>query len=227
MIFEFVYFYIIVFCLDFHWGKLYLRKWGRKWNENKGKGKEPCMMEPAANWSRFSRRHEDGGTTTAMRPLYLFTLNECTNVRSRSWLEGWLIWVGGQWRTKDQNFIWTGSWGSRLAPSSKATAVAPLAIVIVSYQHIRLVCVRVLLFIGLMFQPNREPGSIVRLRKTFNIFDDKRKEEIKSWGFALKHLHFPVISQKQVVFYFITSPTKSYLARQDKQKRHFPPLCLF
>lgn len=93
---EFVYFHIIVFCLDFHRGKLYLRKWGRKWNENKGKGKEPGVMEPTANWSRFSRRPRDGGTTAALRTLYLFTLNESTNVRPRSWVEGWLILGGGK-----------------------------------------------------------------------------------------------------------------------------------
>lgn len=97
---EFVYFHIIVFCLDFHRGKLYLRKWGRKWNENKGKGKEPGVMEPTANWSRFSRRRRDGGTTAALRTLYLFTLNESTNVRPRSWVEGWLILGGASLENK-------------------------------------------------------------------------------------------------------------------------------
>lgn len=50
----FVYFHSIVFCLDFHRGEQYLRKQGRKWDENKGRGREPSVMEPAPHWSWFS-----------------------------------------------------------------------------------------------------------------------------------------------------------------------------
>ena len=133
---KFVYFHSIVFCLDFHWGKLYLRKWGRKLDENKGRGKEASVMEPVANWSRFTRQHGDGGNTAAPRGLYLLTLNGSTNIQSRSWLilrcvcvcwcllwgEG--MWGGGVWgyvveqRTKDQSLNWTGSCGLPMAPSS-------------------------------------------------------------------------------------------------------------
>lgn len=60
-----VYFHSIVFCLDFHQGKLYLRKRGRKWDENKGSGREPSVMEPVPNWSRFNRRHADSGAMAA------------------------------------------------------------------------------------------------------------------------------------------------------------------
>lgn len=44
----FVYFHSIVFCLDFHRGEQYLRKQGRKCDENKGRGREPSVMEPVA-----------------------------------------------------------------------------------------------------------------------------------------------------------------------------------
>lgn len=55
----FVYFHSIVFCLDFHQGERYLRKRGRKWDENKGRGREPSVMELVPHWSRFSRTHTD------------------------------------------------------------------------------------------------------------------------------------------------------------------------
>lgn len=54
-----VYVHSIVFCLDFHQGERYLRKRGRKWDENKGRGREPSVMEPAPNWSGFSHRRVD------------------------------------------------------------------------------------------------------------------------------------------------------------------------
>lgn len=43
-----VYVHSIVFCLDFHQGERDLRKPGRKRDENKGSGREPSVMEPAA-----------------------------------------------------------------------------------------------------------------------------------------------------------------------------------
>lgn len=54
-----VYFHSIVFCLDFHQGEPYLRKRGRKWDENKGRGREPSVMEPVPHWCSFSQRHVD------------------------------------------------------------------------------------------------------------------------------------------------------------------------
>ncbi len=45
----FVYFHSIVFCLGFHRGEQYLRKRGRKWDENKGRGREPSVMEPVSH----------------------------------------------------------------------------------------------------------------------------------------------------------------------------------
>lgn len=61
----FVYFHSIVFCLDFHRGEQYLRKRGRKWDENKGRGREPGAMESVPHWSWFSRSHADSGATAA------------------------------------------------------------------------------------------------------------------------------------------------------------------
>lgn len=54
-----VYFHSIVFCLDFHQGERYLRKRGRNWDENKGRGREPSVMEPVPHWCSFSQRHVD------------------------------------------------------------------------------------------------------------------------------------------------------------------------
>lgn len=85
-----VYFHSIVFCLDFHQGERYLRKRGRKWDENKGRGREPSVMEPVPHWSRFSRRHADSGATAATHgcghsqsAIHLFIVSESTNNQAK------------------------------------------------------------------------------------------------------------------------------------------------
>lgn len=79
----FVYFHSIVFCLDFHQKERYLRKRGRKWDENKGRGREPSVMEPVPHWSRFSRRHE------GMAPLLLLM---AADIHAAAFI--YLIWNG-------------------------------------------------------------------------------------------------------------------------------------
>lgn len=46
-------------------GEQYLRKRGRKRDENKGRGREPGATEPAPNWFGFSHRRVDPGASAA------------------------------------------------------------------------------------------------------------------------------------------------------------------
>lgn len=174
-------------------------------------------MEPMANWSGFTGRHWDGGTTAAPRTPHLFALNESPNIPSRLWVQGWLegVMEGGvvHQRTKDQ---------SRLCSFE---AVVPHWLL----HPGPLGRPRWLLWWGASQETRQH--TYIKTFKGFLQFGWQKKEFLVPYqlvwlgcsGLCFEiFTNFSSISQKhfsEVLFYFITSPTKvSFSPARQTQK---------
>lgn len=170
-------------------------------------------MEPAANWSRLTRRDGDAGTTAALRTLCLFTFNESTNIQSRSGVEGsegvtyFKVWGGccssENKRSKpDVNRkLWfsigasiqggtAGCWDSKQPNRNQASQLHED----VPKRACGFLMTKERLCSGIVPHQRVSSAPLLQSRLRFEIFTN-----------------FCSISQKHfsyVVFYFITSPTK-------------------